>query len=218
MLHQDIRYGFRQLRKSPGFALVAVLTLALGIGANTAMFSVVDTILLRPLPYQEPDRLMLVSETETVAPGDELGVAAQEYLDYRDQNHSFSSVAAFESDGFNLTGRGPTAADSCRSHIRIRFSDAGCFAAHGPRFQQRRRPLRLRQCRRAVVFALAKPVSRRSEHSRAHHQARREAVHRYRRDASVVPFSLRRQTALRGRRPVAADRLLILECWLRRIA
>jgi predicted permease len=106
MIHQDIRYGLRQLRKSPGFALVAIVTLALGIGANTAMFSVVDTILLRPLPYHEPGRLMLVSETETVAPADELGVAAQEYLDYRDLNHSFSSVAAFESDGFNLTGQG----------------------------------------------------------------------------------------------------------------
>jgi MacB-like periplasmic core domain len=103
---QDLRYGMRQLRKSPGFALVAVLTLALGIGANTAVFSVIDTVLLRPLPYHEPDRLMLISETESVAPNDELGVAAQEYLDYRDQNRSFSGVAAFESDGFNLTGEG----------------------------------------------------------------------------------------------------------------
>ncbi len=106
MIRQNIRYGVRQLRKSPGFAAVAIITLALGIGANTAMFSVVDTILLRPLPYNQPDRLMLVSETESVAPNDELGVAAQEYLDYRDQNRSFSGVAAFESDGFNLTGEG----------------------------------------------------------------------------------------------------------------
>ena len=106
MLHNHIRFGLRQLRKSPGFALVAILTLAMGIGANTAMFSVVDTILLRPLPYDHPDRLVVVSETESVAPADELGVAAQEYLDYRDQNHSFSSVAAYESDGFNLTGQG----------------------------------------------------------------------------------------------------------------
>lgn len=106
MIRQNIRFGLRQLRKSPGFALVAILTLALGIGANTAMFSVVDAILLRPLPYFQPDRLILVSETGTVAPGEELGVSAQEYLDYRDQNRSFSSVAAFESDGFNLTGEG----------------------------------------------------------------------------------------------------------------
>ncbi len=102
----DLRFAIRLLRKSPGFALVAVLTLALGIGANTAVFSVLDTVLLRPLPYRQPDRLVVVSETESAAPGDELGVAAQEYLDYRDQNQSFSDVAAFESDGFNLTGEG----------------------------------------------------------------------------------------------------------------
>jgi predicted permease len=103
---QDLRYALRQLRKSPGFTLVAVLTLALGIGANTAVFSAMDAVLLRPLPYHQSSRLMLVSETESVAPKDELGVAAQEFLDYRDQNQSFSEVAAFESNGFNLTGEG----------------------------------------------------------------------------------------------------------------
>ena len=106
MIVQDVRFATRQLKTAPGFTLVAVLTLALGIGANTAMFSVVNTVLLRPLPYHQPDRLVLVSETESVAPGDELGVAAQEYLDYRDQNKTFSSVAAFEDAGFNLTGEG----------------------------------------------------------------------------------------------------------------
>ena len=106
MIHQDIRYGLRQLRKSPAFAAVAVLTLALGIGANTAMFSVVDAILLRPLPYLEPGRLVLVSETVMASSSDYVGVAAQEYSDYRNQNRSFSNVAAFESAGFNLTGEG----------------------------------------------------------------------------------------------------------------
>jgi predicted permease len=101
-----LRYALRQLRKSPGFTAVAVLTLALGIGANTAVFSVIDAVLLRPLPYPKPERLMLVTETEAQGGDEELGVAAQEYLDYRDQNRSFSSVAAFEAEGFNLTGEG----------------------------------------------------------------------------------------------------------------
>jgi putative ABC transport system permease protein len=103
----DIRFGFRLLRKSPGLALVAVLTLALGIGANTTVFSAVDAVLLRPLPYYEPDRLVLVNETVMNSGNDYIGVAAQEYQDYRDQNQSFSNVAAFETDGFNLSGEGP---------------------------------------------------------------------------------------------------------------
>jgi putative ABC transport system permease protein len=102
----DIRFGFRLLRKSPGFALVAMLTLALGIGANTTVFSAVDAVLLRPLPYHQPDRLALVNETVMNSGNDYIGVAAQEYLDYRDQNQAFSNVAAFETAGFNLTGEG----------------------------------------------------------------------------------------------------------------
>ncbi|MGD0695003.1 MAG: ABC transporter permease [Terriglobia bacterium] len=105
-LWQDLRYGMRQLRRSPGFTLVAALTLALGIGANTAIFSVLDTVLLRPLPYRHPSELILVTETLPQLGLDEVGVAAQEYLDYRDRNRSFSQVGSFEDEGFNLTGSG----------------------------------------------------------------------------------------------------------------
>ncbi len=105
-LLQDIRYGCRMLARNPGFTAIAVLTLAIGIGASTAIFSVVDTVLLRPLPYQQPDRLVVVSETLPKMSSDELGVSAAEYQDYRDRNHSFSQVAAYESAGFNLTGVG----------------------------------------------------------------------------------------------------------------
>jgi predicted permease len=105
-LLQDVRYGWRQLRKNPGFAAVAVLTLAIGIGASTAIFSVFDTVLLRPLPYQQPERLALVTESLPAMAADEIGVSAGEYQDYRERNHSFSQVAAYESAGFNLTGAG----------------------------------------------------------------------------------------------------------------
>jgi putative ABC transport system permease protein len=104
---QDVRYGLRQLRQRPGFTAVAVLTLVLGIGANTAVFSLVDTILLRPLPYRNPEGLVVVSETVPQMGGDtEIGMAAGEYLDYRDRNHSFIQTAAHEGAGFNLTGEG----------------------------------------------------------------------------------------------------------------
>ena len=102
----DLKYGLRQLRKSPGFTVTAVLTLALGIGANTGIFSLVSAVLLHPLPYDDPDRLVLVSEKLPYLGGDEVGVSAQEYLDYQRQNRVFSAVAAFEADGFNLTGAG----------------------------------------------------------------------------------------------------------------
>jgi len=100
----DLRYGWRILGKSRGFTAVAVLTLALGIGANTAIFSLVDSVLLRPLPYRQPDRLILVSESLPKMGMEEVGVSAAEYQDYRSQNRSFSEMAAYETEGFNLTG------------------------------------------------------------------------------------------------------------------
>jgi len=106
-LLQDLRYGLRMLGKNPGFTAVAVLTLALGIGANTAVFSLVNTILLRPLPYRNPSELAVVSEIVPQMGGDlEVGVAAGEYLDYRDRNRSFVQTGAYEDAGFNLTGEG----------------------------------------------------------------------------------------------------------------
>ena len=105
-LIENVRYSVRVLRKSPGFTTVSILTLALGIGACTALFSVIDTVLLRALPYQNPEQLVTVTETLPGQGSDEVGVAAGEYQDYRSQNRSFSEVAAYENEGFNLTGIG----------------------------------------------------------------------------------------------------------------
>src|SRR5215469_13243866 len=102
----DFRYALRQLRKQPGFTAIAVATLAVGMGASTAIFSTVDTVLLRPLPYRQPQRLVIVSETLPGMSADEIGVSASEYVDYRDRNRSFSQVASYETAGFNLTGEG----------------------------------------------------------------------------------------------------------------
>jgi len=100
----DTKFAARQMRKSLTFTITCVLTLALGIGANTAIFSIINTVLLHPLPYYNPGRLVLVSENLPQEGSSDVGVSAQEFLDYQHQNHVFSEVAAFETTGFNLTG------------------------------------------------------------------------------------------------------------------
>src|SRR5689334_8519809 len=103
-LKEDIRYSLRLLRKSPGFALVAGIALALGIGANTAIFSVVNGVLLRPLPYRESGRLMMIYESSHDF--SHSSVAYPNFLDWRRETHSFTDMAAFRGDDFNFTGSG----------------------------------------------------------------------------------------------------------------
>ena len=135
---QDIRYGARMLAKNPGFTIIAVLTLALGIGANTAIFSVVNAVVLRPLPYSHSDRLVWIAESipalksEVATGGD--------YVDWKDQNHTLDRIAAYDtvyrgslSEGaggagsadFNLTGRGTAA------RVHSAFVSASFFATLG---------------------------------------------------------------------------------------
>jgi putative ABC transport system permease protein len=104
----DIRYAIRQLLKSPGFTLIAIFALALGIGANTAIFSVVNAVLLRPLPYPEPDKLILLRERSN---NFESGsVAYLNWMDWRAGNRSFTDIALFRREGFNFaTTAGTTA-------------------------------------------------------------------------------------------------------------
>jgi putative ABC transport system permease protein len=101
---KDIRYGFRMLRKNPGVSAIAVLTLALGIGANTAIFSVVSAVLLNPLPYKEPDRL--VSIWENVPQHGRWRAAPANFLDWKKQNTVFQDIAAFGGATATLTGDG----------------------------------------------------------------------------------------------------------------
>ncbi|HLL45619.1 MAG TPA: ABC transporter permease, partial [Longimicrobiaceae bacterium] len=103
LLH-DLRHAARMLRRSPAFTAVAVLTLALGIGAATVIFSVVDAVVLRPLPFAEPERLVRVWETTPA--GDDFAVSAPNYLDFRERSRAFAEMAAYRPRSFSLTGAG----------------------------------------------------------------------------------------------------------------
>jgi predicted permease len=102
-LIQDLRYALRQLRKSPGFTMVAVITLALGIGANTAVFSVVDAVMLRPLPYAQPERLVEAESVNTHNP-QSINISYPDFFDWRSQNRTLEHLVAYHDNLFTLTG------------------------------------------------------------------------------------------------------------------
>ena len=105
-LLQDLRYSLRLLMKRPGFTLIAVITLALGIGANTAIFSVVNAVMLRPLPYNDPDRLVSLWESVPERGRAKWRVAPANFFDWKNQNHVFEEMAAFSASTMTLTGGG----------------------------------------------------------------------------------------------------------------
>src|SRR5450432_904204 len=103
-LLRDLRYAFRTLARNPGFACVSVLALAFGIGANTAIFTVVNSVLLRPLRFDKPEQLVVVRERNLKAGFPQFSLSPGNYLDFRDHNHSFSGFTAFNEGGMNLAG------------------------------------------------------------------------------------------------------------------
>src|SRR6267154_979481 len=127
-LLQDIRYGIRTLAKNPGFTAVAVLTLALGIGANTAIFSVVENLLLRPLPYPQPERLVEIANTY-LPQIPRAGLSPGDYADWKRQNASFSETGAYAKilQGFNLSGAGEPL------RVQVAYADDGLFPMLGIR-------------------------------------------------------------------------------------
>lgn len=103
-LRRDVRYALRQLKKAPGFTAVVIVTLALGIGANTTVFSVVDAVLLRPLPYAQPQRLVEVQSRESNGIYEGSAVSYPDFFDWRAQNHSFTQLVSYQGESGTLTG------------------------------------------------------------------------------------------------------------------
>jgi len=130
-LLQDLRYAFRLLAKSPGFTAIAVLTLALGIGANTAIFTVVNAVLLRPLGFRDPARLVLVAEKSSYPT---ISTSYQNYVDWRDQSHSFESLEATRGTTITLTGAGEPERLNARMATAPLFSLLGVNAILGRTF------------------------------------------------------------------------------------
>jgi len=123
-LLQDLRYALRLLAKSPGFTAIAILTLALGIGANTAIFTVVNAVLLRPLPFRDPSRLVLALEKNPAFKALS-SVSYQNYLDWRDQSHSFESMEATRAATITFTGAGEP------ERLNVQMTSAGLFPMLG---------------------------------------------------------------------------------------
>jgi putative ABC transport system permease protein len=137
-LFQDVRYGARVLRKNPGFTAVAILTLALGIGANTAIFSVVNAALLQPLPYADPASLVMVWETDSQArpPNPHNTVSPPDYLDWSRQRDIFSGMVAIYDERANLTGGGLPEQVVLQEVTVDFFSVLGVHPIHGPGFSR----------------------------------------------------------------------------------
>ncbi len=132
----DLKFALRQLRKSPAFTLIAVITLALGIGANTAIFSIVNAVVLRPLPYPNADRIMVLNESS--GPGQDYSVALPDYFDWRNDNTVFEHLAATHKESRNLSGIAGRDSErvSCASVTQNFFNVVGVSAEIGRTFNE----------------------------------------------------------------------------------
>src|SRR5688572_18190779 len=134
-LMQDIRYALRTMRRQRGFSAVGILTLALGIGATTAIFNVVNSLLLRPLPFTDPHRIVALFATSPVD-GDRDSTSFPDFSDWQSQSHAFTAIAAYRSDRFNITGNGtPEPVMGLRASHEL-FSVLGVSPAIGRAFDK----------------------------------------------------------------------------------
>src|SRR5215212_9123567 len=119
-LLRDVRHAVRRLLRTPAFTLATLLTLALGIGANTAIFSIVNTVLLKPLPFTEPDRLVGLWQTAPGVKIDDLNASIADYVTYREESRTLADVAIWRGNGFTVSGAGePERVDAINATFRL---------------------------------------------------------------------------------------------------
>ena len=179
----EILFAFRQLWKSPGFAGIAIVTLALGIGVNTAIFSVVEAVMLRPLPYPDPERLLFFNEMQ--AGQDYTSVSPANLADYN-RNRSLAGIAHVGDTAMNLTGDGsPERGVRNPRHVQL-FRRGRRASVHGARVATGGRSFWRGACNCARQRILALSLRRRPEHCRKIDSFRRAALRSDRRDAGRV--------------------------------
>ena len=162
----DVRHGFRAMRRAPGFSLVVIGTLALGIGVNTAIFSIVHEVLLKPLPYPAAERLVRFGESAGKAQG--ISVSWGNFQNWRDSNHTFEAMAAYQFTERTLTGRGDPVVTLGLTATAPYFSLLGYASPSGPPLQSRGRSSWRAPGDRPQPPLLVAPARRRPQHRRRH--------------------------------------------------
>ena len=186
-LLQDLRYGVRMLAKKPGFAFVAIITLALGIGANTAIFSVINAVLLRPLPYAEADRLVWLTERHEEIPS--RWISYPNFLDWRDRNQSFEAMATIRGWQMTMTGSGEAQSVTARMVTADYFRVMRAYPLLGRDFNSEEDKFGAPS---VAVFSHTfwqTAVRRRPRHRGQTDHAQQPAFHRHRRHAEGVSTS-----------------------------
>ena len=193
-LRYDLRHAVRLMFRQPGTTAIILLTLALAIGANTAVFSAVHAVLLKPLPYAEPDTLVMVCEKRAAEKVFDNRVSPADFLDWARLNQSFSAIAAYSETSVDLTGEGDPERLPAAGVTPAYFDVFGVRAAARPHLRGRRRPGRAQSRRRALARGVAAAIWRRPGGGRPIDRAQRHSQPGDRRPAAGprVPTSEKR--------------------------